>query len=129
MTINYLRLAGLLSILLFGIVHESHAQTECDPVLTKDLQINNTTSSKRQQASFNYACSHDFQEFNDTYGGSASGKYAGIAGSGAYNGNYKKFQSDHCAGATSSDHQSGFQYYTLRDASAGGHLEKYPLMV
>jgi hypothetical protein len=63
------------------------------------------------QASRNYACSHDFQEFNDTYGGNAKGQWGLIGGAGDYNqANYKKYTQENCSDATASDHETGFHY-------------------
>jgi hypothetical protein len=72
------------------------------------------------QASRNFACSHNFREFNDTYGANARGQYGLISGGGEYNqGNYSNYQQQHCGDATAADHETGFQYYAQRDASAG----------
>jgi len=105
--------------LLSGAGTQLIAATECDAVLKKDLRVVQAKSSSRDQATRNFMCSHDFNEFNDTYGGSASGHYGAAGGSGEYNqGNYKKFQIDHCSDAEASEHQNGFEYYALMDASA-----------
>jgi hypothetical protein len=100
------------------LVGHALAETECDYALKTDLQRTDVISSDRTQATHNFACSHSFQEFNDTYDGSAAFHYGAIGGSGAYNqGNYKKFQDDHCKEASAYEHANGFQYYALRDAN------------
>ncbi|MER9937135.1 hypothetical protein [Mesorhizobium sp. M0088] len=112
--------SGLAALLLIGTATTVTAQSECDAVLKSELQTTNVQSSERAQAARNYACSHTFDEFNDSYGGNASGAYGAISGSGAYNQtNYKHFQQDHCQDASTSEHESGFQFNTLRDASSG----------
>jgi len=119
-----LRTVGLALAISLGGLGGATAQTECDSVLKTELRKIGVKSNTRDQASRNFACSHDFQEFNDTYGGSASFTYGAIGGSGAYNqGNYKNFQQDRCSDATASDHQSGFEYYTLVDAGAGARTD------
>jgi hypothetical protein len=113
-------LIGLACTLLLASVAHTNAESECDAVLKKEQVRTDIRSSNRTQATRNFICSHDFEEFKDSYGGSASGQYYLIGGSGEYNqGNYKEFQHDRCSDATNSEHESGFQYYTLRDASAG----------
>ena len=116
-----LRLFVVAAPLLLGSNGEALAQTECDAVLKPTLLKTSITSSNHDQASFSFACSHDFEELNDTYGGSASGQYLAIGGSGAYNqSNFKQFQHDKCSQASASEHQSNFQYNTLRDAFLHG---------
>ena len=76
------------------------------------------------QAARNFACSHDYEEFNDTYGASASFAYGAISESGSYDqGNYKKFQNDYCKDSSKLDYQKGFEYYSRIDAGAGARGE------
>jgi hypothetical protein len=117
---SHLQLFGFVFTLSTIVALDASAQTECDSVLKTALKTSSVKSSAHDQASFSFACSHDFEEFNDTYGGSASGQYLAISGSGDYNQtNYKKFQHDKCSQAAASDHQTNFEYNTLQDASAG----------
>jgi len=115
----YVRL-GLTLAASISAIGVAPAQTECEAVLKRELQVADVQTSARAQASRNFACSHDFQEFNDTYGGKAKGQYGLIGGGIGYDqGNYKKYQQEHCSDATAADHETGFHYYALRDASAG----------
>ena len=115
-----LRTVGLALAISLGGLGGATAQTEWNSMLKTELRTSTVKSSIRDQATRSFVCSHDFQEFNDTYGGNAAFQYGAIGGSGAYNqGNCKNFQQDRCSDAAASDHQSGFEYYTLLDAGAG----------
>jgi hypothetical protein len=115
----YVRI-GLTLLASISAIGVAAAQNECDAVLKRELQVADLRTSDRAQATRNFACSHDFQEFNDTYGGKARGQYGLITGGIGYDqGNYKQYQQEHCSDATAADHASGFHYYVQRDASAG----------
>jgi len=98
----------------------ARAQSECDSVLKPIYESLDVFSSTRQQSAHSYACSHTFQEFNNTYGVSASAQYFAIGGTGSYNqGNYQRLQSDSCNDADSEAHQADFRFHLLRDATPG----------
>jgi hypothetical protein len=114
---EFRRAIFVVSSLLMIFSSSAHADNECDSVLkTTGLETVSINSSDRRSTSFAFACSHDFQEFNDRYGASASGYYAAIGGSGSYSqGNYKKYQQDHCTSGSSSAYLSLYQFSTIKD--------------
>jgi hypothetical protein len=104
----------------FLSIDSALSQSACDAVLTKDIQINSSSGSSRDQATFGYFCSHEFNEFENTYSGKASFQYKLVGGKGEYNqGNYRQSQRDLCTAFSTKDHQEAFQFYALRDASQG----------
>ena len=113
--IAMLRCALMCSV--FALCGPALAESDCDSVLKPTLTSEKISSLAHDQATFSYACTHDFEEFNNTYGGSASGKFLDIGGSGAYSqANYKKLQHDKCNQATSSEHKTNYEYNLLVDA-------------
>src|SRR4051812_24352389 len=88
------------------LIANGWAASDCDSVLTKEIQISSASNSSRDQAAFSYFCSHDYSEFNSTYGGKAGAQFGVFSGSVEYNqGNYNKTQHDLCTTKSSSDHQ------------------------
>lgn len=120
-------MTALLYLLVFSVVtlcRPAFAESDCDAVLKPTLTSEKISSLAHDQATFSYACTHDFEEFNNTYGGSASGKFLDIGGSGSYNqGNYKKLKHDKCGEASSAEHKANYEYNLLVDAKGNAASE------
>jgi hypothetical protein len=88
----HLRVVALAPILASGLLADANSQS-CDSVLRVELQRTDVQTAARSRANRYFACSHDFQEFNNTYGGNAKAQYYAFGGEGAYNqSNYQRFQ-------------------------------------
>jgi hypothetical protein len=106
-------------VVTFVFIVDAQA-SQCDGILKLEQQRSEITTKDRRQATRNFACSHSYKEFGESYGAGASLKFGSVGGSGEYNeSNYQKFRESHCTDASSSDFESGFRFSILRDASPG----------
>jgi hypothetical protein len=97
------------SLLLVGA--QTAAAQECESLLNKDILINQHSDDTRM-ASYHWACSHNFHEFQQQYGDKSSASFMGFGGGNEFTeSKYEIWRASNCQTNTSDEHRSSFDYY------------------